>query len=57
MFGFSFRSFAEAAINTFTGSASNDEELEKLVQEIKTQETVFPYAYSSSIDCVYVCNT
>ena len=43
MFGFSLRSFAEAAINTFTGSAGNDEELEKLVQEIKSQETVFPY--------------
>lgn len=42
MFGFSFRSLAEAAISSFAGTNKNDEELEKMMKDVKTQESAFP---------------
>ena len=41
MFGFSLRSFAEAAINSITGTSQSDEEIGKLVKEAESQDSSF----------------
>lgn len=43
MFGFSLRSFAEAAINTLTGASQGDEELANLIKEAEKLEASFRY--------------
>ena len=50
MFGFSLRGLAEAAINTFTGTTGNDEEIAKLVKEAESQNSSF------SCICCMGCN-
>lgn len=43
MFGFSFRSLAEAAISTLTGPSKNDGELGSLIDRVKKQQSIFMY--------------
>lgn len=46
MFGFSFRSLAEVAINTFTAPMETDAELDALLTQAKSQDPSFSYVCS-----------
>lgn len=48
MFGFSFRSLAEAALSTFTAPLETDQELDTLLNEAKSQESSFTYYFCYS---------